>query len=331
MHGVLLSDRMATDEPRPCTSTASPFVTMTDARREDVTDERTATAGRAVRAHRAHLRAVAYRMLGSVSEAEDAVQEAWLRLSRSDTEAIANLGGWLTTVVAPRLPGHAARAPRAAEDYVGSWLPEPVVSSRTARTTRRRGAARGLGRARAAGRARDARRRASGSRSCCTTCSPCRSSEIAPIVERTPAAARQLASRARRRVRGAAPDAGRRARRSSASSWTRSSPPRARETSRACSPSWIPTWCSASTPAGAGRTHGPRSTARGGRAPGAGARQAVRAASRGRPSSTGAPAQSSRPATHAMAVAGFTIVGGRIVAIDVIVDRTKLQRLSLEL
>ena len=50
--------------------------------------------------HRTHLRAVAYRMLGSVSEADDAVQEVWLRLSRSDTSGVENLGGWLTTVVA---------------------------------------------------------------------------------------------------------------------------------------------------------------------------------------------------------------------------------------
>ncbi len=50
-------------------------------------------------AHRGHLRAVAYRMLGSLSEADDAVQEAWLRLSRSDTGEVTNLGGWLTTVV----------------------------------------------------------------------------------------------------------------------------------------------------------------------------------------------------------------------------------------
>src|SRR5207249_5509484 len=50
--------------------------------------------------HRAHLRAVAYRMLGSTSEAEDAVQETWLKLSRSDTREVGNLSGWLTTVVA---------------------------------------------------------------------------------------------------------------------------------------------------------------------------------------------------------------------------------------
>ena len=51
-------------------------------------------------AHRAHLRAVAYRMLGTTAEADDAVQEAWLRMHRADTEAVDNLGGWLTTVVA---------------------------------------------------------------------------------------------------------------------------------------------------------------------------------------------------------------------------------------
>jgi len=60
-------------------------------------------------AHRMHLRGVAYRMLGSPSEADDAVQEAWLRLSRSDTTGVNNLAGWLTTVVA-RVCLHAARA-----------------------------------------------------------------------------------------------------------------------------------------------------------------------------------------------------------------------------
>src|SRR6267154_1889951 len=54
-------------------------------------------------ANRAHLRAVAYRMLGSTGEVDDAVQETWLRLSRSDTSAVENLGGWLTTVVARAL------------------------------------------------------------------------------------------------------------------------------------------------------------------------------------------------------------------------------------
>src|SRR5215813_6641145 len=79
-------------------------------------------------ANRAHLRAVAYRMLGSSTEAEDAVQEAWLRLNRSDTDSVANLGGWLTTVVA-RVCLDMLRSRRARrEDYVGTWLPEPIVS-----------------------------------------------------------------------------------------------------------------------------------------------------------------------------------------------------------
>src|SRR5438552_5055385 len=78
--------------------------------------------------HRVRLRAVAYRVLGSISEADDAVQESWLRLSRSEPESIANLPGWLTAVVA-RVSLDMLRSRRARrEDYVGSWLPEPVVS-----------------------------------------------------------------------------------------------------------------------------------------------------------------------------------------------------------
>src|SRR5947207_12438148 len=81
--------------------------------------------------HRGHLRAVAYRMLGSVSEAEDAVQESWLRLARADTDAVSNLGGWLTTVVA-RVALDMLRARRTRrEDYLGSWLPEPIVAVET--------------------------------------------------------------------------------------------------------------------------------------------------------------------------------------------------------
>jgi len=78
--------------------------------------------------YRDHLRSVAYRMLGSTTEADDAIQEAWLRLSRSDTGSVTNLGGWLTTVVA-RVCLDMLRSRRARrEDYVGTWLPEPVVS-----------------------------------------------------------------------------------------------------------------------------------------------------------------------------------------------------------
>jgi RNA polymerase sigma factor (sigma-70 family) len=77
-------------------------------------------------AHRAHLRAVAYRMLGSTSEADDAVQEAWLRLSRSDTGTIENLGGWLTTVVS-RVCLDMLRSRRSRRE-VPPDEPEPVVS-----------------------------------------------------------------------------------------------------------------------------------------------------------------------------------------------------------
>src|SRR3954469_13881799 len=79
--------------------------------------------------HRAHLRAVAYRMLGSLSEADDAVQEAWLRLSRSDADAIENLGGWLTTVVG-RVPLDMLRSHKPGrEEPAGVHVPEPVIDS----------------------------------------------------------------------------------------------------------------------------------------------------------------------------------------------------------
>jgi RNA polymerase sigma factor (sigma-70 family) len=152
--------------------------------------------------HRARLRAVAYRMLGSTTEAEDAVQEAWLRLSRSDTDSIENLGGWLTTVVA-RVCLDMLRSRRSRrEDYVGTWLPEPIVSVAD-------GPEDEAVLADAVGLALlvvlD------------TLTPPERLAfvlhdmfavpfeEIAEILDRSPTAARQLASRARRRVQGATP------------------------------------------------------------------------------------------------------------------------------
>src|SRR5437763_13720870 len=81
-------------------------------------------------ADRPHLRAAAYRMLGSLSEADDAVQEAWLRLSRSDTSAVKNLGGWLTRVVA-RVCLDLLRARKARrEALLGARVPAPIVSRR---------------------------------------------------------------------------------------------------------------------------------------------------------------------------------------------------------
>src|ERR671934_2676320 len=78
-------------------------------------------------ANRGHLRAVAYRMLGSTSEAEDAVQEAWLRLNRTDASEVENLGGWLTTVVA-RVSLNALRSRRSRrEEPLGVRVPDPIV------------------------------------------------------------------------------------------------------------------------------------------------------------------------------------------------------------
>jgi RNA polymerase sigma factor (sigma-70 family) len=152
--------------------------------------------------HRAHLRAVAYRMLGSTSEAEDAVQEAWLRLNRSDTERVANLGGWLTTVVA-RVCLDMLRARQARrEDSVSTWLPEPIVSVDDGPQDEAL-LADSVGLALLV---------------VLDTLTPPERlafvlhdlfavpfEEIVEILGRSPAATRQLASRARRRVRGATP------------------------------------------------------------------------------------------------------------------------------
>src|SRR3954469_12782576 len=155
-------------------------------------------------ANRTHLRAVAYRMLGSVSEADDAVQEAWLRLSRTDASQVANLGGWLTTVVArvslDMLRSRTARREQPLETHV----PEPIVSSDAGADPEQEALiADSVGLALLV---------------VLETLSPAERlafvlhdmfgvpfDEIAPIVDRSPVAARQLASRARRRVRGAAP------------------------------------------------------------------------------------------------------------------------------
>ena len=151
--------------------------------------------------HRTHLRAVAYRMLGSLGETDDAVQEAWLRLSRSDMATVANLGGWLTTVVSrvclDMLRGRRARR----EEYVGSWLPEPIVSLDDHVDPEQEAILAdsvGLAMLIVLERLSPAERLAFVLHD--TFGLPFE--QIGPIVDRTPTAARQLASRARRRVRG---------------------------------------------------------------------------------------------------------------------------------
>src|SRR3954451_20017159 len=78
-------------------------------------------------ANRAHLRGVAYRMLGSLTEADDAVQEAWIRLSRSDAEEIRNLGGWLTTVVARASLNMLRSRKTRREEPMDLRMPEPII------------------------------------------------------------------------------------------------------------------------------------------------------------------------------------------------------------
>src|SRR5438034_3596578 len=156
--------------------------------------------------HRVRLRAVAYRMLGSVNDADDAVQESWLRLSRSDPDAIANLPGWLTSVVA-RVCLDMLRARRARrEDYAGSWLPEPVVSVEQGEGDPEYEAllADSVGLALLV--VLDSLTPAERLAFVLHDVFAVPFGEIASIIGTTPAAARQLASRARRRVRGAEPD-----------------------------------------------------------------------------------------------------------------------------
>jgi RNA polymerase sigma factor (sigma-70 family) len=158
-------------------------------------------------ANRAHLRAVAYRMLGSASEADDAVQEAWLRLSRADTSGVENLSGWLTTVVARVCLDMLRSRMRRREEPLGSHLPEPVIRHDGIDPEHEALLAEGVGLALLVVLERLAPAERVAFVLHDTFGVPF--DEIAPIVGRSPAAARQLASRARRRVRGTAtlPDA----------------------------------------------------------------------------------------------------------------------------
>src|SRR5919107_5222266 len=151
-------------------------------------------------ANRTHMRAVAYRMLGSMSEADDAVQEAWLRLSRSDTSGIQNLGGWLTTVVG-RVCLDMLRS-RKSRREVPPRLPEPIVSREDGIDPEQEALLAdsvGLALLVVLETLTPAERLAFVLHD--TFAVPF--DEIAPIVGRSPTASRQLASRARRRVRGA--------------------------------------------------------------------------------------------------------------------------------
>ena len=153
---------------------------------------------------RPHLRAVAYRMLGSLSDADDAVQETWQRLSRADTTAVENLGGWLTTVVARVCLNMLRSRQTRREQPLDPRVPDPIVTPESGIDPEHEAVlADSVGLALLV---------------VLDTLTPAERlafvlhdmfavpyEEIAPMIDRSPVAARQLASRARRRVQGRAP------------------------------------------------------------------------------------------------------------------------------
>ena len=177
---------------------------MTAAKRGDVTMDQQEWLAQRFEEHRPHLRAVAYRMLGSVSEADDAVQDAWIRLSRSDTSEVQNLGAWLTTVVA-RVALNMLRSRKARrEQPLDVHVPDPIVDSTDGTNPEHEALlADSVGLALLV---------------VLETLTPPERlafvlhdmfavpfDEIGTILDRSPDAARQLASRGRRRVRGSTP------------------------------------------------------------------------------------------------------------------------------
>jgi RNA polymerase sigma-70 factor, ECF subfamily len=177
---------------------------MTGRKERELTEEDRDWLAERFEEHRPHLRAVGYRMLGSLTEADDAVQEAWLRLSRSDTRQIENLGGWLTTVVARVCLNMLQSRKVRREEPLGVHVPDPIVSGDGETDPEQQALlADSVGLALLV---------------VLDTLEPAERlafvlhdmfgvpfNEIASIIGRSPAAARQLASRARRRVQGQAP------------------------------------------------------------------------------------------------------------------------------
>jgi RNA polymerase sigma-70 factor (ECF subfamily) len=154
--------------------------------------------------HRPRLRAVAYRMLGSFAEAEDAVQEAWLRVSRASGEDVENVGGWLTTIVSRQCLNMLRSRVTRREDPLDVRVPDPVVESGDGLDPAEQGVlADSVGLALLV--VLEALDPAERLAFVLHDMFAVPFEEIAPMVGRTPAMARQMASRARRRVQGATP------------------------------------------------------------------------------------------------------------------------------
>jgi RNA polymerase sigma factor (sigma-70 family) len=280
-------------------------------------------------AHRPRLRAVAYRLLGSASEADDAVQEAWLHLSRADPSGVDNLGGWLTTVVA-RVCLDLLRARRSRrEEPVGVHLPDPILSGADGVDPEEQALlAEGVGLALLV---------------VLDTLAPAERlafvlhdmfavpfEEIAPIVGRSPAAARQLASRARRRVQGAAPvpDADLARQRAVVDAFFAA----ARGGDFAALLGLLDPDVMVRADAGAVPLGAPRVV----RGAAAVAEQVLAAGGFGRFGQSARPVLVNGAAGvvlvargRPVAVVGFTVRGGRIIAIDILADPARLRRVDL--
>jgi len=275
--------------------------------------------------NRTRLRAVAYRMLGSPSEADDAVQEAWLRLSRSGANGVENLGGWLTTVVARVCLDMLRSRKSRREEPLPARLSEPIVGHEEGTDPEREVLlADSVGSALLV---------------VLQTLAPAERvafvlhdmfavpfDEIAPIVGRSPAAARQLASRARRRVQGSStvPDADGNRKREIVNAFLAASrggdfgallavldPDVVLRVDRAAAKVGAPSEVRGA--AAVAETFSGR------------ARAAQPALVNGLPGLVWAPG--GRPRM----IFGFTIAGGRIVAIDLIADRERIRQLDLSI
>jgi RNA polymerase sigma factor (sigma-70 family) len=273
--------------------------------------------------HRTHLQAVAYRMLGSSSEANDAVQEAWLRLSRTDANAIENMGGWLTTVVGRvclnRLRSRRTRREEPLSVHVPDLIvtrPDDVDPEENAVLADSVGLALLV---------------------VLETLGPAERlafvlhdlfavpfDQIAPLIGRSPVAARQLASRARRRVQGEAP---------------------APDTDLAHQREVVDAFFAAARdgdfdalvavldPDVVARTDGgpgASSIIRGAAAVAAGARSYARRAPFVHPATVnGLPGAVVAPAGRPVLIMAFTVRNGKIAAIDALADRARLRQLDL--
>jgi RNA polymerase sigma-70 factor (ECF subfamily) len=276
--------------------------------------------------HRAHLRGVAYRMLGSLSEADDALQDAWLRISRADTRGVDNLGGWLTTVVARVCLNMLQARKTRREEPLDGHLPDPIVSRGDGTDPEHQAVlVDSLGLALLV---------------VLEALSPAERvafvlhdvfgvpfEEIAPIVDRSPMAARQLASRARRRVQGGtiAPDADRSQQRAVVDAFlTAARGGDLHGLLAVLDPDVV-------LRSDVGEARGGPVVIRGAAAVAAQALTFARYAEQSQPVLVNGAAGIVAWAADGqpMSVMGFTVVGGKIVEINALADPTRLSRLGL--